>query len=380
MLSEGYNYIYDVLPVEIDLSIKHYLNSEQILEQNKYYGNLNKETDSNIQTDYIYILTSLCILLTISLVLFKYNFLTQNIIILVIFLFMLIDYYRIDIEIIDAKNHKSGKSLVVSSDVFSTYLEEDEVVNFLKLMQKNSKPFRIYDGTSSNSLNRFASFGIESIMGYHAVVLADYEDLLDNTSNIFSILNVKYYLLDKPDDSSKIITENIRSLYHPEYNRNKDVQIYEIPDFKERLFFVKEITKKELIYVNPDIAHIQNSHINTDNFIYDKDAIVEIIDYKPGKIEFITNCNSEQFLFISENHYPGWKLYNKENAEESIPLHKVNISFMGAFIPEGQKTFILEFKSDSLSNGIIISIITVLVILSILVIGYRKEYYNRENI
>ena len=374
-------------PENIHLIIINHLKSPSVIEQNKSFEELNVETDSNIQIDYIFIIITIISLLILTLVLYRYNTFDSKYFILILMILCLYDYYRINSEIIDAKNHDSGKSLIISSDVFSTYLEEDEVINFL---QKDTKPFRIIDETHSS--NRFAAFGIENIAGYHAVKLSNYSNVLDvldsKHDEVFEVdeiidysksvlLNAKYIISLKPKNfgENKILT-----IYHQYLEEYIPVYINKNPNFRERVFFVKEITTNEFINANPDIAHIKNNHIKIDNFNYDKDAKVEIIDYKPGRIEFKTSCNFEQFLFISENHYPGWKLYNKENVEESIPLHKVNISFMGAFIPEGEKIFILEFKSNSLRNGMIISIIAALSIFSILVIGYRKEFYNRENL
>ena len=60
-------------PEYIDLTIKNYLKSASVIEQNKSFEEINKETDSNIQSDYIFIIIIISSLFILTLVLHRNN-------------------------------------------------------------------------------------------------------------------------------------------------------------------------------------------------------------------------------------------------------------------------------------------------------------------
>ena len=133
----------------------------------------------------------------ILLITYNFKFFNKNYLIYFIFLFCILDYIRISKEIINPQYHSPHKQVLKHNTYLDKYFEEDQIIKYLL---KDNEKHRIFDN-SGNDINRWSSFNIESIHGYHPAKISLYDELLQkiNTKGYFSkgllkALNVKYII------------------------------------------------------------------------------------------------------------------------------------------------------------------------------------------
>lgn len=69
---------------------------------------------------------------------------------------------------------------------------------------------------------------------------------------------------------------------------------------------------------------------------------------EPGKISLHVDCQSTQFLVITERHHAGW---TATMDGDSLPVHRANGDFMGCVVPTGKHRLTLVFSPASLRWG-----------------------------
>ena len=118
---------------------------------------------------------------------------------MIIFCVCFYDYNRINHEIINPKKHVPNTHILKSSKYLEKYLSKDNIVQFLL---KDTEKHRIYDVIGPH--NRWASFNIENVNGYHAAKLNNYNSLIQKLhkkgfslwpESILKLLNVKYVIM-----------------------------------------------------------------------------------------------------------------------------------------------------------------------------------------
>lgn len=100
---------------------------------------------------------------------------------------------------------------------------------------------------------------------------------------------------------------------------------------------------------------------------------IKSLNYRPGNIQLIKNSTDEGLIVVTENYYPGWKVFidGKETK-----LRKVDKAFIGVLATKGQKDIIFEFSPLSFTAGLIITIISCGLCLAG-VIFFRLKYVKR---
>ena len=379
----------------------------QVEEHNK----IHEEFKSGILSDYTIIISIFILLSIFAILIYKFNinFKPQYLIILVM-LICIYDYYRVNREIIVSNRHTPYKEIIQHSNEVDRYFQKNDLV---KHLEKDEDVFRVYD-LAGNS-NRLASFNIENLDGSHPVKLDKFDDFKNSLvyyqqyekkipKNFLKAFNVKYLIDNSPNQRDGFYVPVKTSMYDIQRKENMTYYIHELQDFQERMFFVnniikdnvptKEVTKqieKDSIQTKQFIesswpvkkdAYVKNVQLSSQNIKHNNNAKVNIIKSGPGRIEFETSCDeceTNQFLFISEIYYPGWEVYNKNNSKETHELYRTNEAFMGMLVPPGENSFVLEFKSKSLRIGKIISYLSYAILFLLLGIGiYRKKKLNES--
>ena len=95
----------------------------------------------------------------------------------------------------------------------------------------------------------------------------------------------------------------------------------------------------------------------------------EFMDTDQINIQY--SSNSEGWIVIRQNYFPGWKVVL--DGSQTVPIEKVDYLFQGFYVPAGEHGIIVKYSPNSFFIGMILSIIS-----SVLLIGlisyplYRK--------
>ena len=170
----------------------------------------------------------------------------------IILILCLYDFLRVNKEIISPENHLPHKKIVESNNYIDSYLSKDNVVNFL--LTDDTK-FRIFDFLGPQ--NRWSTFNLENVGGYHPAKLNNYNRLLNSLNKkgyslwppgILRLLNVKYVVMPygdfNHDDFRKVFSGSMN--YYGNHFNEFDGKliptfIYEYKKHLPRLFFTKQI-------------------------------------------------------------------------------------------------------------------------------------------
>lgn len=92
----------------------------------------------------------------------------------------------------------------------------------------------------------------------------------------------------------------------------------------------------------------------------DETAEVKVLSYGQNDMTIETSTRYPQYLFISDNNFPGWKAEIKGDHTVKAPVFTANYSFRAIPVPAGKHTIHLYYAPSSFIWGIAISIISLL--------------------
>jgi hypothetical protein len=259
----------------------------------------------------------------------------------------------------------------ISEDLFLADKEIlKEIPEFINFLKKDKDLYRIYPYEKYLFLsNIFSLYKIQSMFGYSAQEIKDYKDflkVLQNNRNLFGLLNVKYILLPPH-----------LSLYSPGWKLvyDKEMRVYQNENFLPRVILVPEykVMKREVI-----LEKLKKEEFNflkyvileenpPENFLSAKQVLnfnkVKISKYTPAEV--IINCSLKEdgFLFLSDTYYPGWKVY--VNGKED-KIYRANYLFRAVYLKKGENKVKFLYAPESFKIGLIISISTFSLLLTIL--------------
>jgi uncharacterized membrane protein YfhO len=95
-----------------------------------------------------------------------------------------------------------------------------------------------------------------------------------------------------------------------------------------------------------------------------QDAHAEITSYEPNQVNLQTHSSGNSILVLSENDYPGWRVYIDG---QSADVLRVNYGLRGAMIPAGEHKVSFVYRPGSVMGGLLLSLLTatVLIVLSL---------------
>ena len=240
------------------------------------------------------------------------------------------DLWIINNEFLSLKSSKSmGNQFIQTQDI--EYIKND-----------NDK-FRVFPADEINS-NKFGYWNIESIGGYRAVKLRNYQDLMDiggfRRPEVLNMLNVKYLITRKKvKNSSFKRVPGINNLYE-----NLDVlprawfvsKIKNVNDQELSLSKVMDISfnpKNTAIIVKYDGPELSSS----------SDGIIKIKSFSPNRISLQAETKGGALLVLSEIFYkPGWKC---RVDDQLVTIYQTNHILRSVYIPDGSHK--VEFYYDS---------------------------------
>jgi hypothetical protein len=230
-------------------------------------------------------------------------------------------------------------SLKSSKSMGNQFKETQEIL----FMKKDSSQFRIFPADEMNS-NKFGYWNIESIGGYRAVKLRNYQDLMDvggfRRPEVLNMLNVKYLLTRKrvKNTSFKQVSgitnlyENLNFLPRAWFVgnlKNVDNQEASLSQVMDISFRPKD-TAVIINYDGPQLSGLS-------------DGEIKVKSYFPNKISLQCETNGGALLVLSEIFYqPGWKCNVGGN---SAPIYQTNHILRSVYVPHGSHD--VEFYFDS---------------------------------
>lgn len=95
-----------------------------------------------------------------------------------------------------------------------------------------------------------------------------------------------------------------------------------------------------------------------------QDGRAEITRHEPNRVNLQTHSSGNSILVLSENHYPGWRVYIDG---QSADVLRVNYGLRGVVIPTGEHQVSFVYRPWSVMGGLLLSLLTAtaLIVLSV---------------
>ena len=223
-----------------------------------------------------------------------------------------------------------------------------------KIIHQDSTTFRVYNLNERLDQGARTSYFHHSLGGYHGAKLGKYQEIMDSylskgTMPVINMLNAKYIIsTDNNKPFVQINPEACGNAWFVEniiWAKNKD----------EEFSLLSEFDPSSSAIVNEKYRPLMQ------NFENDVNNKINLTSYKPNKLVYNVNCNSNSLIAFSEIYYPkGWNAYIDGSFVEHF---SINYLLRGIFIPKGSKEILFEFKPNSFHVSAIISLVMSIVLI-----------------
>jgi len=334
-------------------------------------------------------LVALIFILSISSFFIIYKKIDYKIFYLTVLLLCIYDFTRVAHEIINPNLHipNNNNKVVKSKEYIDKYLasddyiKNDKVVNFL--LNDNSK-YRIFDLSKiyGSERNRWASFNIENVDGYHPAKLSQYDNFISRiekhtiTFKNGEILNCKllgmanemyYAILNDDGEIQYIDKENVNYIKNPEVVWSKGLlQLFNVKyllkpiitredALYEHNLFTYKTTELSYFYSRvPQLSEINGTlrqfkifeikdfmprlyYVNNIIKVNNSDIFDLILDdsFNPSVTSYITNINQDYFF---KNDNPSVEIINWTSNKIKFTTHTNSEQFLvmsEAYFPYG---------------------------------------------
>jgi len=287
---------------------------------------------------------------------------SKHILSIILISILFIDLWIINNEFLSLKPSKS------MADQFQNTPE-------ILFMKKDSSQFRIFPADDIGS-NRYGYWNIESIGGYRAVKLRNYQDLMDaggfRRPQVLNMLNVKYLITRKRvrNTSFKQLSK-IKNLYE-----NLDVlprawfvgSLQSVNDQKSSLSKVMDISfrpKDTAVIINYDGPQLSGT----------SNGKVEISSFSPNNITIQCNTNSGALLVLSEIYYkPGWRC---KIDGQVTPIYQTNHVLRSVYVSDGSHDVEFYYDSSDWKLAKVVSRFSFFTVLIFLGLIFFREKINK---
>lgn len=308
--------------------------ADAIFEQ--YYGKsfVNALSDDR-KTMYLSDIFRSTLLLTLCGIIFllnHYKKITQQLLLIGLFILISIDMIGIAQRYIGEDNFVSKKQL-------NSYFKPSSADNTIL---KDTTRYRVFEPEIGINGARTSYFH-HSIGGYHAAKPRYLQDIFDfyiqknNPKNALNLLNVKYLITRNPQ-GKPVATLNEEALGNAW--------------FIEELLFVKNDDQalQTIGTFNPKtqgvIVHPEKS---SQHFTVSKEASIRLISGHLGKLSYESYNPNDGFVIFSEMYYPhGW---NVTIDGTPVKMYRTDYLLRGIYLPKGKHTINFEFTPQIIHWG-----------------------------
>jgi hypothetical protein len=243
-----------------------------------------------------------------------------------------------------------------------------------QILQDPDPNFRVFDNTENTFNSTKTSYFHKSIGGYHAAKLQRYQDLIDRhlargNQDVLNMLNTKYFILKGPDNQP-VARPNSGALGNAWFIDTLRI----VPTANAEIDALAAFDPaRETIIHQEFSAYLSGLAPNGQGEI-------KLTSYRPNRLEYLSETESEQFAVFSEIWYgpeKGWQAYIDGEPAEHI---RVNYLLRGMRVPGGRHEIVFEFRPESFRKGKMVSqIFSSLILLGLLGLLGQKGYQYYKN-
>jgi len=230
---------------------------------------------------------------------------------------------------------------------------------------KDKSYYRVLDLTSSSTKT---SYFHNSILGYHAAKLSNYNEIIefyinDVHMNTLNMLNTKYIIFSDEEGSSKLFTNDsangsawfVDSIINV---KSKDQEIISLDTLDNKYKAV-------------------STELESKKYVIADSSYVRLIESSPNRIKYEYNSKNNGFIVFSEIFYPyGWNAY-----VNGIKTKHFNVNYIlrGINVKPGNNIIEFVFEPDVVKNGGMVSLSASLIFL-IIFIGMSYKFFLNNRI
>lgn len=249
--------------------------------------------------------------------------------------------------------------------------------------------FRVFSLVTNNEL---LYRGIQTLAGYHPVVLSYYEKTLGNinfNNHIIDMLNTRYLMLPKdPEyDFRNYPDQAVRKALNDRYEllSDNDIFFYKNRDAMPRGWLVNKVVRvydpDQALDVISDpgfrpteaavVAEDMPQDMPIDPSADLSGQKVTVTSFKPDSIEMKVTAPADSMFVASEVWYPGWKAYIDGKAAR---IFRTDYTLRGVLMPKGEHTLLMKFSPPLYVLGAALSIASLIFIGAVIGLpAYRKR-------
>ncbi len=279
----------------------------------------------------------------------------------------------------------------------------DKLVNYLNANNKNQA--RIMTSPGLKAVNNGAAHGIAHDGGYDTLIEADYNTManmamgydknrqlmlmtLFNYGPFWQNQSVAWLLSDVPINRYSARQSQLFSRYFTLKEKVDGYYVYHNPDVLPRAYIshkvekvasaedlysrlVKERITPEKVYLTPEDSQKFSFDLNElSNAEPDSAEEVKITSLTPNRAVLTANLKSSGLIIMSDSPFPGWQVaVNGQKAD----LLSINGGLHRAvLVPAGSHQIVFNFWPASLTIGLIVSLLTLLLAIICLVFWALK--------
>ncbi len=288
---------------------------------------------------------------------------------------------------------------IVAKSEYDQNLNTHYYVEFIK---QDKSLFRILDLNESTS-NTPVAWGLQTIAGYSAAKMREYQDVVDVTGNeqgqlifnpfMWSLLNTKYIVANGGIDS-------VPGRFVPAYISKEKVQsrdgkpaqtiVWQNTQVLPRAFFVNRYEVKpplEILQTMRDGKYNPRDEVFFDKQpdgigtlatipVNDSTETVVITKYENELITIKTKASGDRLLFLSDTWYPDWKATIDDKTD--APIYKADYAFRAIKVPAGEHTVTFRYDDPKYTTGKTVSLATNILAVLGLGLGLFFEWKKRK--
>ncbi|MCL1867682.1 MAG: YfhO family protein [Paludibacter sp.] len=320
---------------------------------------------------------SLLFVLLAAVVIFLYskNLIKNQIALIFIGLFILIDMIPVDKRYLGSEQFTTRRLL-------NQQIEPTAADRWI--MDNDKSYYRVLDATKDIFNSAIPAYFHKNIGGYHAAKLRRYQELINmqltgEIGRLFSAFGraTSPQQIAQTVDSLQVLNMlNMKYvIYNPEaqplinYAANGNAwfvdSIVNVNNANDEMLALGKInTKTEAVI---DVSQIDKLKETLQTQRRDTAATIQLTEYQPNKLTYQVSTKSEQFAVFSEIYYDkGW---TATIDGKQMPYERVNYLLRGMELPAGNYQLQFAFNPASYSTGNVIALISS-ILLIICIVGY----------